>query len=168
MVFSAAAAIALLLLGASGVGKLVDWKPTSGALKSANLPSSRRWVWLLGSLEIGAAAIGLLIGGVWMAPALLLYAGFTGFTVWALRRDVPLQSCGCFGKDDTPPTAIHVVYNAVATAALGVAAVTQAAPIDWTNRLSETLLFFAFAVIGSYLSYLLLAELPKTLTQARP
>ena len=103
-----------------------------------------------------------------MAPALLLYAGFTGFTVWALRRDVPLQSCGCFGKDDTPPTAIHVVYNAVATAALGVAAVTQAAPIDWTNRFSETLLFFAFAVIGSYLSYLLLAELPKTLTQARP
>ena len=168
MVFSAAAAIALLLLGASGVGKLVDWKPTSGALKSANLPSSRRWVWLLGSLEIGAAAIGLLIGGVWMAPALLLYAGFTGFTVWALRRDVPLQSCGCFGKDDTPPTAIHVVYNAIASTALGVAAVTQAAPIDWTNRLSETLLFFAFAVIGSYLSYLLLAELPKTLTQARP
>lgn len=168
MVFSAAAAIALLLVGASGVGKLVDWKPTSGALKATNLPSSWRWVWLLGSLEIGSAAIGLLIGGVWMAPALLLYAGFTGFTVWALRRDVPLQSCGCFGKDDTPPTAIHVVYNAAATFALTFGVATESVPIDWTRPLGETLLVLAFAVIGSYLSYLLLAELPKTLTQARP
>jgi len=168
MVFFAAAAIALLLLGASGVGKLVDWKPTSGALKSANLPSSRQWVWLLGSLEIGAAAIGLLIGGVWMAPALLLYAGFTGFTVWAIQRDVPLQSCGCFGKDDTPPTAIHVVYNTMATFALTFGVVTGSVPINWTRPFGETLLIFAFAVIGSYLSYLLLAELPKTLTQARP
>ncbi len=168
MLFSAAAAIALLLLGASGVGKLVDLKPTSGALKSANLPSSRRWVWLLGSLEIGAAAIGLLIGGVWMAPALLLYAGFTGFTVWALRRDVPLQSCGCFGKDDTPSTAIHVVYNAIATLALTFGVATGSVPIDWTGPFGETLLVLGFTVIGSYLSYLLLAELPKTLTQARP
>ncbi len=167
MLFSAAAAIALLLLGASGVGKLVDWKPTSGALKSANLPSSRRWVRLLGSMEIGAAAIGLFIGGVWMTPALLLYAGFTGFTVWALRRDVPLQSCGCFGKDDTPPTAIHVVYDAIATFALTFGVATGSAPIDWTSPFGETLLVLGFAVIGSYLSYLLLTELPKTLSQAR-
>ena len=164
MVAEAVVVITLILLAASGVSKLVDWKPTSGALRAANLPSSSLWVWILGSMEIGAAAVGLFFGGFWMTPALLLYAGFTGFTFWALRSDVPLQSCGCFGKDDTPPTAIHVVYNSSATFALTFGVATGSVPIDWTGPFGETLLVFAFAVIGSYLSYLLLAELPKTLT----
>ena len=167
MVAEAVMVIVLVLLAASGIGKLVDWKPTSGALKAASLPGDRGSVWLLGFVEIGAATTGLLIGGLWMAPALLLYAGFTGFTFWAMRREVPLQSCGCFGKDDTPPTAIHVIYNLIASFALTFGTASGSMPIDWTGAFGETLLVLAFAAIGAYLSYLLLAELPKTLTQAR-
>ncbi len=163
----AVAAITLLLLGASGVAKLLDPDPTSGALRAARLPSSRGLSRLLGMVEVAAAALGLSVGAGGLIPAAALYAGFAVFTLAALRNWIPLQSCGCFGRDDTPPSVIHVVYNLVATISLVWLMVTGAAAFPWTAPPLEMILFAVFAGIGAYASYLLLARLPTTLRLAR-
>jgi len=155
--------IALVLLAASGVAKALDPNPTRGALKAARLPSSSAAVVLLGLAELLAVIAGIAIGGPWLAPAAALYLGFTVFTLAAVRGRIPVQSCGCFGREDTPPTWFHVAYNVVATLAIGYLALTDQAAVAWTAPTLETAVFLGFSLIGGYVSYLLLAQLPQTL-----
>jgi hypothetical protein len=155
--------IALVLLAASGVAKALDPNPTRGALKAVRLPSSSAAVVLLGVLEVLSAIVGIAVGGRWLAPAAALYLGFALFTVAAVRGNLPVQSCGCFGREDTPPTVIHIVYNLAATAAIGFLALTGGAAVPWSAPSMEIALFLGFSMIGGYLSYLLLAQLPQTL-----
>ena len=98
-----------------------------------------------------------------MIPAAVLYAGFTLFTLVATRQQIPVQSCGCFGREDTPPSYIHVVYNAVASLSLFWVALTESTPILTDGMPVETLLFVVFALAGAYASYLLLGRLPQVL-----
>ena len=168
MVAQAVATIALGLLGASGIAKLIDPEPTTGAMGAARLPSSNLFSRLLGSTEVVVAVAALAVGG-WLAVAAgaLLYLGFTAFTVTALLRRVPLQSCGCFGREDTPPTAIHVVYNVSSALGLVVLLVMGLDPIEWGVPGPEMILYLLFAVIGVYASYLMLARLPRLFGLAR-
>ena len=166
MLLSAVASISLILLAASGAAKVIDPVPTVGAMESAGLPSNKSITRLLGLAEIGAAAFGLILGGVWVLPGALLYLAFGVFTAAATRGRFALQSCGCFGKEDTPPTFIHVAYNFAAALALGGTAVAGRAVIPVDVPTDETVLFLAFALLGAYLSYLLLSDLPKTLAAA--
>ncbi len=166
MVAQGISTIALVLLAASGVSKALDPDPTRGALKAARLPSSSPAVVLLGVVEVLAAIVGIVIGGWWLAPAAILYLGFSGFTFAAVRGRIPVQSCGCFGREDTPPTALHIVYNLIATAALGYLAVTDRSAVPWAGPAVELALYLAFGLIGGYLSYLVLARLPQTLALA--
>jgi len=159
----AVAAITLMLLGASGIAKVVDPDPTVGALRAANLPSSRLVSRTLGVVEMTAAILGLGGGPGALIPAVVLYAGFTLFTLAAIRGQIPVQSCGCFGREDTPPSLIHVIYNAVATFSLGWVALTDPTPVLASATVSETVLFAGFALVGAYASYLLLARLPLVL-----
>lgn len=163
MVGEAVAAITLLLLGASGVAKLVDPDPTVGALRAAGLPSSRLVSRSLGVAEFAAAVLGLSAAAIALIPASVLYAGFTIFTLAAIRGQIPVQSCGCFGRDDTPPSWIHVVYNAAATISLVWVAIQGTTPIPWNATVAEILLFAVFVVLGAYASYLMLARLPQAL-----
>jgi len=160
----AVAAITLMLLGASGIAKVVDPDPTVGALRAAGLPSSRLLSRTLGVVELIAAALGLAgdAGGA-LIPAVFLYAGFTLFTLAAIRGQIPVQSCGCFGREDTPPSLIHVIYNAVATFSLGWVAVTDPTPVLANASVGEAVLLAVFALTGAYASYLLLARLPLVL-----
>jgi hypothetical protein len=160
--------IALVLLAASGVAKALDPNPTRGALKAARLPSSSAVVVLLGVVEVISAMVGIAVGGWWLAPAAALYLGFSVFTVAAVRGRIPVQSCGCFGREDTPPTAIHIVYNLVATVAIGLLALTGGSPVSWSAPVVEIGLFLGFSLIGGYLSYLVLAQLPQTLALIDP
>ncbi len=166
MVASAFSTIALLLLAASGVAKVVDPNPTRGAMKAAGLPSSAMIARLLGAVEIIASVVGLALGAWWIAPAALLYVGFTWFTLAAVRRRIPVQSCGCFGREDTPPSVIHVIYNVISVTALSVLVVTGAEPVPWSSQVEDLVLFLGFGMVGAYLSYLLLARLPSTLSLA--
>lgn len=161
MVAQAVATIALGLLGASGAAKLVDPEPTTGAMRLARLPSSNTLSRLLGSVEIAAAAAGLAIGGVAVVVAGGLYAGFAAFTFSAVANRIPLQSCGCFGREDTPPTTIHVVFNAVSALALLLLPLLGHSPVDWTLPATQLLLYGGFATAGVYSSYLLLTRLPQ-------
>ncbi len=168
MVAQAVATIALGLLGASGVAKLIDPEPTTGAMDAARLPSSNLLSRLLGTVEMVVAVAALAVGG-WSAllAASGLYLAFAVFTFSALINRIPLQSCGCFGREDTPPTSIHVVYNLVSAVAIGIL-VTGPAPIDWTTGIIELALYLVFASIGVYASYLLMTRLPQLLELTRP
>ena len=113
---------AALLLAFAGAAKAVDPVMTVGALRALGLPSSRTWV------RIGAAAellVGLLAAAVgwawvwWLVAA--SYLAFAAFVVAALRAGTMVGSCGCFGREDTPPHPIHVVVD-VALAATAAAA----------------------------------------------
>ena len=141
MLIAAVSTIVLVLLGVSGIAKLVDSTPTSGALRSVGLPSGRATVLALGVLEVGAAFVALIWGGMALLFAAILYLGFMGFTMWAVVRRLPIQSCGCFGKADTPPSFFHVIYNALASTALLVGVANGVSPVDWTLPMPETILF---------------------------
>ncbi len=161
MFAQAFAAVAVALLGASGVTKIIDPLPSAGALRQASLPSSPSIARLLGGTEIAISILALGIGGIWVGLAGLMFGAFTIFLLVAMVRDLPIQSCGCFGKDDTPPTVTHVVFNTVAMISLFVAARGSSGLIDWSVGPVELLLVASFLGAGAYAAYLLLAELPR-------
>ena len=118
--------------------------------------------------EVLAAAVALTMGGWWVAPAALLYLGFTWFTLAAVRHRIPVQSCGCFGREDTPPSVVHVVYNATAVLAMVILMVTGGDAVPWSGPVTTLVIFLGFGLVGGFLSYLLLAQLPRTLDLASP
>lgn len=154
--------VALTLLAASGIAKVVDPDPTVGAMRAARLPSNRLTARSLGVAEILAASVGLAWGGVWLVGALGLYVGFAVFTLVAVLRKIPVQSCGCFGREDTPPTWAHVVFNGLSAVSIGYLIAVNRAPVPWFESGGPILLYSVFGLIGAYLSYLLLAQLPRT------
>ncbi len=159
--------ISATLLLISGGAKLVDPDPTSGALRAAGLPASRWAVAALGLWEIAAGSLALGVGGAIGGSALFVtYAAFAGFIAFALRSGLPIQSCGCFGRTDTPPSMSHVAVNLLA-AGSGVWLVISGEG-DLLTTLTDQPLggvpYVGFIAVGVYALYLLLAELPKTLS----
>lgn len=121
------AACALLVL--AGGYKILRPNPTTGALRAVRWPAGTGIVRSLGLGEVLLGAAALLSGGRALALAVgLLYVGFTAFVLAALRQGSAIQSCGCFGESETPPTLLHVATNlllaatAIAAAATGVPA----------------------------------------------
>jgi hypothetical protein len=167
VVAAAVAAIALGLLGLAGMAKMADPTPTVGALRAARLPSSKSVVLILGLVEVAVSVVGLILGGVWAAGGAVLYAGFAAFTWLALRADLPIQSCGCFGREDTPPSWFHFGFNVVSLIALGVVAITGTAVIPIDDSMSTLIAYVVFVAIGVYLAYLLLTRLPQTMALTR-
>ena len=158
------------LLVAAGFAKGFVPQAASGALRATHLPSSLFLVRLLG---LGEVAIGLSVLVTGSAAAALglavTYLGFASFVAIALARHLPIGSCGCFGKDDTPPTWIHLVFNLAGT---GTAALAVASPIGppagWLAELGSLAIPYLIITVAVLLfSYILLAELPKTMALIR-
>jgi hypothetical protein len=84
-----------------------------------------------------------------------MYAGFAGWIHLALRRDVPLASCGCLGKDDTPPTWAHLVMNLIASG-VSVAAATEGPLmiLDGIGAVAQV----AVIAVGVFLAYIVLTD----------
>lgn len=160
------AAIAIGLLALAGVAKVLNPHPTVGALRVAGLPASPVLVRGLGGGEV-VVAVAAVVWPLAVGVASLAYVGFVVFTAVAARRDTPLRTCGCFGRDETPSSPLHLVFNVVATGALGFLAVTGTPLLPALPGL-ELVGFVAFAALGVYAAYLLLAVLPETLAAARP
>lgn len=118
-------AVALLLAG--GAAKVVRPAFTARAMRDMGLRASPAAV-RAGALAELAVAAGALVGGgggrLLAGLVALSYAGFAAFVAAALRRGLPLSSCGCFGRDDTPPTPVHLVVNLAAAVIAGAAALT--------------------------------------------
>ena len=113
-----------------GSGLFKTWRPAPTARAVRTVLRGRAVIdpalaRALGLFEL-VVGVGVLASpwavAVWVQSG--MYAMFAGFVVLALATGAPLQSCGCFGAADTPPSLIHVALDST-IASLGVAAVTD-------------------------------------------
>jgi uncharacterized membrane protein HdeD (DUF308 family) len=156
------AAAALLIV--AGGPKIVDPLPLVRALRSAGLPAGREPVraFAVGEVVVGLAAL----AHPSRTTALLLaaaYVGFTAFVGLALARGGVLESCGCFGKADTPPTRAHLVLTAVLAVAAGALAVAPPADPVWSAAAltrPATVVLLGFAALVAVLAHAVMAVLP--------
>jgi hypothetical protein len=161
---------AALLLVFAGAAKTVDPAMTAGALRQLRLPSAPALV------RVGAGAemvLGLLAATVgWAALWWLVaasYLAFAGFVSAALRAGTMVGSCGCFGREDTPPHVVHVVVDVALAAIAGAAGVTGVgAPLEAIADSPGT----GAVVLGLSLLAVLLVraafvELPRALASPR-
>ena len=158
------------LLMVAGSMKFYRPKFTVGALRAARLPANPSLVRGLGLAEL-VVGIGAIVGGspVWATVVAVFYIGFAGFVIHALRRGIPISSCGCFGSPDTPPSVGHVVLNSAATV---VALAVAIAPIGPWGSLAEVnagtaSAFLLFSAATVYLLYAIVDVLPQRLTPDR-
>ena len=159
-----AIAAALLLLG--GVLKAARPHDTATALRGVGLPVSPLLVRIGGIAEAAIGAAALITGGTISAVLVALsYAAFLTFVGVALHRHIPVATCGCFGKADTPPTRVHLAVNLVAVVAAVTVAVDPGVGIVDTLRAQPLagLPYVLLVTLGVALVYLALTNLPRTL-----
>jgi hypothetical protein len=156
--------VAALLLTSAGALKAIDPATTTGALRRAGLPVPAPVVRVGGAVEVAigitAIATGSAVAAALVAVSFLL---FTGFVVLALVRHLPLGSCGCFGKVDTPPSPIHVVVDLGAVGASIAVAVGPGGGIA-SVLADQDLLGIPFLLLlgtATYLVFLALTALPQ-------
>lgn len=163
-------AIAALLLVAGGA--LKAWRPhdTALAARGIRLPASEGAVRFSGAAEASLGVAGLLVVS---APVALLvaasYASFFAFVTLALVRRLPISSCGCFGKADTPPSFVHLGVNLGAcVAAVAMAIDRGISPIEVVaEQLPESLVFVVLVAVGVLASFVALTVLPRVLASAK-
>jgi hypothetical protein len=156
--------VASLLLTAAGVLKAVDPTMTAGALRRAGWPVPPLTVRLGGAIEVFVGVAAILTGSAWAAALVAAsYLFFTGFVLVALVRHLPIGSCGCFGKIDTPPSVIHVVVNIGAIVAAVAVALGPGGGIG--DVLAEQPLlglpFLLLTATATYAAFLALTVLPQ-------
>jgi hypothetical protein len=152
------------LLAVGGALKLRQPANTVNALRAAGLPASDTGVRILAAAEL-IIGVGTLVAEGPLFPALLglSYAGFTAFVAYALAKHTPLDTCGCFGTPDTPPTVLHLLITAgaavtgFAAAATGTSVAEVVGDQPWAG-----IPFILMSVLMAYLAYLVMAVLPKT------
>ena len=161
------------LLGAAGLLKVRRPETTARALREMGLPSSAGLVRLAAAVEVGIAAGAVIFGSApfaWLVAA--SYAGFAVFVAVALRRDVPLSSCGCLGgTQDTPPTTIHLLINlAAATIAVAVALGPEEAGLAQIADVGDSAVlraaFLLLVGLTTWFAYVALTLLPRVLRDA--
>lgn len=161
---------AALLLVFAGATKAVDPAMTAGALRALRLPSSKILVRLGAAAELLLGLLAVIAGWVavwWLVAA--SYLAFAAFVVAALRAGTMLGSCGCFGREDTPPHPLHVVIDVALAATAAAAAVRDVgAPLDAiADAPGEGLLVGGLSVLAVVLLYAAFVDLPRALRQPR-
>ena len=156
--------IAAVLLAAAGVAKTIDPTMTVGALRKFGIPVSSAAVRGLGAIEAVLALAAAITGARGLVLAVAgSYVVFSAFVVTARVRRLPIGSCGCFGRVDTPPSWLHVAINlAAAASAVGVAARDGgglASTLD-TQPLAG-LPFLALIAVGTYAAFTALTVVPQ-------
>ena len=141
--------MAALLLVIAGAFKLVDPSGSVGALRALGVVVDDTRVRVLAAAEAALGALALAVSNEVIALAVALsYAGFALVIVLALVRELPIDSCGCLGRLETPPGGRHLLVVAVALfGALGQAADPTATLLE---RLDDDVahgLLFTFGVL---------------------
>lgn len=154
--------IVTVVLVASGGAKLLRPSATATSLRELSIPSPLVSARLLGLVEIVLGVIAIATGHplAWAAVA-LSYAGFAVFILWALGDPERLGSCGCFGREDTPPTIGHLAFNAVAATLALLAIFDPVQPRDFSGSTAEALITIALIAAGTALSIAALTVLPR-------
>ncbi len=158
--------VAVLLVVAAGVGKAIDPTMTVGALRGVGMRVPASVVRAFGAAEalLGVAAI--VTGNRWLAIAIAIsYVGFTVFVLVALARRLPIGSCGCFGRVDTPPSWLHVVINLGATvSAIAVAAGDGRSVFHgFADQPVAGIPFVGLCLSGAYAAFIVLTVVPRLL-----
>jgi hypothetical protein len=162
--------IAVGVLIAAGLAKA--WQPsdTANALAGAGIPASSSAV-RIGALAEAAIGVYALVEGGRVAAVLVAasYLAFAAFVSLALVRRLPLATCGCFGRADTPPDLLHLgIVVACAVAAVivvfdpgvGLGDIAAEQPL-------AGLPFFLLVGVGTTLAILALTSLSRTLALVR-
>jgi hypothetical protein len=155
------------LLGLAALPKLVTPTSTIVALRSVGLGwAGPKVVRALTGLELAVGIGAIVIGGPAAdAMVALLYVGFSAFLVLALRAAG--ASCGCTGRDDTPPTVAHLVMTVVLAVGTSAAAATGGrtglVQLSHSGHPIELLVAGAFALLAVWLGWAIL-----TLPVVRP
>ena len=158
MVFAVAAASFSLLLVLTGAAKVRRPHDTSRAIRSLGLPVPMQTGRLLGAVEIAIGLLALMTGAPqFLGLQALAYALFLAWVLLALLRDVPISSCGCLGRDDTPPYWGHVAINALAVVTSAGAAISADGLVFGASIGSGFALGFMI-VVGAMLAWLILGD----------
>ncbi|MGZ4735202.1 MAG: MauE/DoxX family redox-associated membrane protein [Acidimicrobiia bacterium] len=156
--------VAALLLVAAGALKTYDPATTTGALRRAGLPVPPVVVRVGGAVEVVIGVAAIATGGPIAAGLVALsYLLFTAFVVLAIVRHLPIGSCGCFGKIDTPPSLVHVVLNVGAIVTATAVALGSGGGIGAVLADQDLLglPFLLFVATATYLAFLALTALPQ-------
>ena len=157
------------LLALAGAQKLVDPTMTVGALRALRVPASPLLVRVGATAELGLGVAAVVMGGavLWGAVA-VSYLIFGAFVVAALRKGTMIGSCGCFGREETPPHWSHVLLNLGLSGLAALVAVRS--PASPLAALAEepaiAVGVVALGVVALYLLYAAYVELPRTLAAA--
>ncbi len=166
--------VAAALLGAGGALKVARPATTAGALRQMGLPASETAVRTGAAVELAIATAAAVDGSrPFAALVALSYLAFAAFVLVALRRDVPLSSCGCFGVEDTPPTAVHLALDLAAAATAGAVALglahggglAQIADMDPSFPLRAA--FLVSTAAATWFAYVALTHLPRLMKAVR-
>jgi hypothetical protein len=170
-ILSAPLAVAAVVLVVAGALKVVDPVPAVGALRQLGLPAGNGSVRAVAVVEVAVGAAALVLAGP--VPAALVaisYLAFTGVVIAALRAGTMISSCGCFGRDDTPPDASHVLVN-LALAAVAAGAAISGSPSPWDAVVGagavEGVLAVGLVALGSWMVVLVYTALPQAAAAAR-
>jgi len=160
------ALMAAALLAVAGALKVVDPEMTVGALRGLRLPSSPLAVRAGAAAELALGAAAIAVGGpaLWWAVA-ASYVAFAAFVVAALRAGTMVGSCGCFGREETPPHPVHVALDLGLAALAAAMAVTHpVAPIvAVADRPGVGVVVLALSALGLYLLHAAFVDLPRAL-----
>jgi hypothetical protein len=161
---------AALLLAFAGATKALDPAMTAGALRALGLPSSRILVRVGAAAELILGLLALAAGWAtvwWLVAA--SYLAFAAFVVAAMRAGTMVGSCGCFGREDTPPHPIHVVIDVALAATAAAAAVRGVgAPLDAiADAPGEGLVVAGLSVLAVVLLYGAMVDLPRARRRPR-
>ncbi len=171
-VFAGPFAIATVVLALGGALKGFEPADTAHAMHALGLPGGRLFVRLGGMFEVVVAVGALVTGNPILAGVVAAsYVVFAVVVTAALRTGRPISSCGCLGKIDTPPSAVHVAIDIAAAAAAAGAALAGAGRVALPDVLGDQPLlglpFVLLVAVGVALVLLSLTTLPKTLAAAR-
>lgn len=164
------AIVVAALLVLAGAQKVADPTMTVGALRALRLPSSPVLVRAGSLFEVLLGGVAVFVGGAvsWAAVA-LSYLAFAAFVRSAMRSGTPIGTCGCFGREETPPHWTHVALNVVLAAiSVGVASTLDGAPVDELGtHPGASVVLVSISVLAVALLYLAFVELPRTLLAGR-
>lgn len=166
---TAPALVAAALLALAGGQKLLDPTMTVGALRALRLPASPRLVRGGSAVELTLGVAAISVGGAplwWLVAA--SYTAFTAFVVAALRSDTMIGSCGCFGREETPPHALHVGMNLALAAAASVTALrSSGAPVEAIlDEPGAGAVLVALSGLAVYLIFAAFVVLPRALASS--
>lgn len=156
--------VAALLLTVAGALKAYEPATTAGALRRAGLGVPSGVVRAGGGVEVVVGIAAIVTGGPVAAGLVAFsYLLFTAFVVVALVRHIPIGSCGCFGRIDTPPSLVHVVLN------VGAIVTAIAVALGPGGGLGDVLAdqellgvpFLLLVATATYLAFLALTALPQ-------